>query len=137
VRVLPGALREVILGRARLVSQDPSKATYAPVLRKKDGEILWELSAEEIRNRIRGLDPWPGAYTFWKGKRLRLWKAVAEQIESPGFPGELLGVSEQGMRVASGKGVLCVTSLQLEGGRRMTVEEFLRGHGLKGGERLG
>lgn len=137
VSILPAALRDVIQGRARLVPQDHSRATYAPVLRKNDGEILWALSAEEIRNRIRGLDPWPGAYTFWKGKRLRLWKALAEPVESSGLPAALLSVSGEGLRVATGKGVLRVTSLQVEGGRRMTVEEFLRGHEMQAGERFG
>jgi methionyl-tRNA formyltransferase len=138
VDILPSSMEQVLKGTARFVPQDHSRATWAPPLTKKDGEILWTLSAEEIRNRVRGLDPWPGAYTFWRGIRLRLWKAAADpEAESGREPGEVVGASAEGLRVATGQGILVVRSLQLEGGRRMTVEEFLRGHRIRPGERFG
>ncbi len=138
VEILPGAMEQVLKGTARLVPQDHSRATLAPPLSKKDGEIRWTLSAEEIRNRVRGLDPWPGAYTFWRGSRLRLWNAAAEPAAEPGRqPGEVVAASALGLCVATGKGVLVIRALQAEGGRRMTIEEFLRGHRIRPGERLG
>ncbi|MEW6442304.1 MAG: methionyl-tRNA formyltransferase [bacterium] len=138
VKMLPGALEEVVQGRARLVRQDHSKATLAPILRKSDGEIAWSLSAEEIRTRIRGLDPWPGAYTHLRDRRLLLWKStVVESGRFAGSPGEVLEISAQGLLVATGQDVLRVTGLQLEGGRRMTVGEFLRGHEIEPGQKLG
>lgn len=138
VEILPGAMEQVLNGTASLVPQDHSRATFAPPLSKKDGEIRWTLSAEEIRNRVRGFDPWPGAYTFWRGGRLRLWNAAAvPEAEAGREPGEVVGVSGEGLHVATGQGILVVRSLQVEGGRRMTVEEFLRGHRLRPGERFG
>lgn len=138
VEILPGAMEQVLKGTALLVPQDHSRATLAPPLSKNDGEIHWTLSAEEIRNRVRGLDPWPGAYTFWRGSRLRVWNAAAEPAaEAAGEPGEVVAVSGEGLRVATGGGILVVRSLQVEGGRRMTVEEFLRGRKIRPGEKFG
>ena len=135
--ILPGALHDIIEGRARFVPQDHDKATFAPVLRKEDGRIDWTLDATAIRNRVRGLDPWPGAFTFWRGKRLRLWEADRVEDGSGVTPGEVLSVSGEGLRVATGDGVLRVDSVQLEGRRRMRVAEFIRGHRMEPGERLG
>jgi methionyl-tRNA formyltransferase len=136
-RVLSPALRQVVDGTARFVPQDHGKATVVPILRKGDGQVDWRLPAESIRNRIRGLDPWPGAFTFWRRKRLRLWEAEARENGLAGEPGEVLSVGDQAVRVQTGGGALCLKSVQLEGGRRMTVEEFLRGHDMQPGDRLG
>lgn len=136
-RILPEALRQVVDGTARFVPQDHEKATVVPILRKGDGEVDWSLPSETIRNRIRGLDPWPGAFTFWRGKRLRLWEAEARENGSAGEPGEILSVGDQGVRIRTGGGVLCLKSVQLEGGKRMPVGEFLRGHDMQPGDRLG
>jgi methionyl-tRNA formyltransferase len=137
VRILTPCLRDIVDGKARFVPQDHDKATVVPILKKGDGRIDWHLPAESIRNRIRGLDPWPGAFTFWKGKRLRLWEADARDDGSAGKPGEILSADGQGVRVRTGRGTLCLKSVQLEGGRRMSVEEFLRGHKMKPGDSLG
>ncbi len=136
-RMLTPALQDIVEGRARFVPQEHEKATVVPILKKGDGLIDWGLPAESIRNRIRGLDPWPGAFTFWRGKRLRLWEAEARDPVSAGKPGELLSVAGHGIRVQTGEGTLGLKSLQLEGGRRMSAEEFLRGHKMQPGERLG
>ncbi|MGW8322218.1 MAG: methionyl-tRNA formyltransferase, partial [Thermodesulfobacteriota bacterium] len=127
----------IVEGTARFVPQEHDKATVVPILKKGDGRIDWSLSAESIRNRIRGLDPWPGAFTFWRGKRLRLWEAEANEAGSAGKPGEVLSVDNEGVMVRAGEGTLRLKSVQLEGGRRMRVEEFLRGHKMRPGENLG
>lgn len=136
-RMLTPALRDIVEGRARFVPQEHEKATVVPILKKGDGLIDWGLPAESIRNRIRGLDPWPGAFTFWRGKRLRLWEAATRDQGSKGEPGEILSVAGHGIGVQTGRGTLGLMSLQLEGGRRMSAEEFLRGHKMQPGERLG
>jgi methionyl-tRNA formyltransferase len=136
-RILTPALRDIVEGKARFVPQDHEKATVVPILKKGDGRIDWGLPAESIRNRIRGLDPWPGAFTFWRGKRLRLWEAETNDPGSAGEPGKVLSVADEGVRVQAGGGTICLKSVQLEGGRRMSVEEFLRGHRMKPGESLG
>jgi len=136
-RIITPALRDIVGGTARFVPQEHDKATVVPILKKGDGRIDWSLSAESIRNRIRGLDPWPGAFTFWRGKRLRLWEAEANEAGSAGKPGEVLSVDNEGVMVRAGEGTLRLKSVQLEGGRRMRVEEFLRGHKMRPGENLG
>ena len=136
-RIITPALRDIVEGKACFVPQEHDKATVVPILKKGDGRIDWSLSAESIRNRIRGLDPWPGAFTFWRGKRLRLWEAEAKDAGSAGKPGDVLSVDGEGVTVRAGEGTLRLKSVQLEGGRRMRVEEFLRGHKMTPGENLG
>jgi methionyl-tRNA formyltransferase len=131
------ALEEIVAGTARFVPQDHEKATVVPILKKGDGLIDWSLSAELIRNRIRGLDPWPGAFTFWRGKRLRLWEAETGDGRSAGSPGEVLSVGDQGVVVQAKEGKLRLKEVQLEGGKRMPIEVFLRGHKMVPGEQLG
>ena len=134
--LLPAAIDDIIQGKAVYVPQDPARATYAPLLKKDNGRINWKLSAHEIRNRIRGLDPWPGAFTFWKEKRLRLWDVRVESEDAAGVPGEVVSLSETGLKIRTGTGVLNVRCLQLEGKRRMEVSEFMRGQTVKAGDRL-
>ncbi len=136
-RTITPALVDIVAGNARFVPQEHEKATVVPILKKGDGLIDWGLSAESIRNRIRGLDPWPGAFTFWRGKRLRLWEAEASGDGTGGKPGEILSVANDGVTVGTSEGTLCLKSVQLEGGRRMLVKEFLRGHKMEPGESLG
>jgi methionyl-tRNA formyltransferase len=136
-RIITPALRDIVEAKALFVPQEHDKATVVPILKKGDGRIDWSLSAESIRNRIRGLDPWPGAFTFWRGKRLRLWEAEAKGAGSGGKPGDVLSVDDKGVTVRAGEGTLLLKSVQLEGGRRMRVEEFLRGHEMTPGENLG
>jgi len=136
-RMITPALRDIMEGKARFVPQEHDKATVVPILKKGDGRVDWSLSAESIRNRIRGLDPWPGAFTFWRGKRLRLWEVEAQDAGSAGKPGDVLSVDDEGVVVRAGGGTLRLKSVQLEGGRRMRVEEFLRGHKMTPGENLG
>ena len=119
------------------VRQDHTLATYAPMLTKDDGLINWNKSAKSLESFIRGVTPWPGAYTFWGDKRLKIFKStpiIAEISEPPGtvimgFPDEL--------RVATGEGVLSVQEIQGASGKRLTVKDFLRGHPIQPGTVLG
>ncbi len=137
VRILPAVLESIVRGETKAVPQDHSIATMAPLLKKTDGVIDWNLGAQGIRDKIRGQDPWPGAYTFWKGKRLRLWEASAEPACEGGAPGEILPVRDNRLRVQTAEGVLGVGSVQLEGKKRMKFGDFVRGHPMPAGERLG
>jgi len=135
--ILPGALEQVVRGTARHIPQDPARASHAPMLRKSEGRILWTESAEKVRARIRAMDPWPGAYTFWKGKRLQVWRADVEPGgQEEGRPGRIRKVSPQGVVVGTGLGSLVVRSLQAEGGKRVEAADFLRGHALAVGDRF-
>lgn len=116
------------------IPQDEQGATYAPLLKKTDGLIKWEEEAERIRNQIRGMLPWPVAFTWLKGKRLKLFRGKTGN--GAGAPGEITSV-QAGLEVACGTGSLFIEELQLEGGKKMGWKEFTRGHQLTPGEKLG
>ena len=113
----------------KLISQDEKKVSFAPKLKKNDGLIDWGKPAIEIDNLIRGALPWPGAFTHYKGKLLKIYKAriVTRQDTSPQF-GQIVDISKEGIAVATGKEFLVIQELQVEGKRRMSVEEFIAGH---------
>lgn len=130
VRTLDGLDRGEIVPRP----QDHAKATYAPLISKEDGLIDWGAASEEIFNKIRGFDPWPGAYTFYKGGRWGVWRAeVLERRDLSHSTGEIIRVQPDGIVIATGDGALKVTEIQAEGKRRMPVAEYLRGHKVEKG----
>lgn len=118
-------------GRIVPKAQDESKASYSSVLDKGVGEINWHLSATELWRRIRAFHPWPGSYTWWQGKRLKILKAVPLDIGLSAAPGEVVALPEglpAAVGVGTGGGILGLISVQLEGKRQMSAEEFVRGH---------
>jgi methionyl-tRNA formyltransferase len=106
--------------------QDGSRATLAPLLKKEDGLIDWKLPAVAIYNRIRGLSPWPGAYTFLDGKTVKI--IAAEAVSGAGEPGLLYEKDKNMLETGTGTGLLRIVSIQPEGKRPMTAGDFLRGH---------
>lgn len=123
-RLIVDALRLIETGGLRPVPQDHSKATLAPLLKKEDGLIDWGMSAEEIHNRVRGLSPWPSAYTYLDGRMIKI-------LETEPVPGEGgSGVIVQGDKdliVGTGTGMIRIKRLQPEAKKPMTAAEFLRG----------
>jgi methionyl-tRNA formyltransferase len=117
--------------------QDANLATMAPKMKKEDGLIDWNQTAETIHNRVRGLEPWPGTYTFLENKRWRLGKTETGSGENTDSPGELARVSDYGIEVGTGEGRLILKEVQPEGKKRMDVKSFLTGHPVKPGTRLG
>ena len=137
--LLEQTLPKLAEGAIQPQPQDHSQATLAPMLKKEDGRIDWRLSAAEICRRVRGLRPWPGAYTSFRSKNLHLWSAAPalEQAAPEEEPGTLLPSSE-GFRVVCGLGTLLeVQELQLEGRKRLPARDFLNGARPVAGERLG
>jgi methionyl-tRNA formyltransferase len=123
----------------KLMPQDKDNVIFAPKLKKEDGRINWSNPAYNISNLIRGCLPWPGAFTYYKGKLLKIYKAkvssgVLRFVSS--LPGEIVNVSKEGIAVATGKDNLIIEELQIEGKRRMRVEEFIAGHKIYVGEAL-
>lgn len=143
--LLEKALTLIAGGRAPRRPQDEERTTYAPPLSREDEIISWPDPARKIFNQIRALDPAPGAYTIYQGKRLKIWKAAAGEVKSlnlkenqgPITPGTILSVNDDTFQVATGQGALTVLELQLAGKKRMPVSEFLRGNKLKAGEGFG
>ncbi len=118
-------------GELRPSVQDDSKATLAPILKKEDGLIDWTLPAAEIHNRVRGLSPWPGAYTFLEGKLVKIIDSAA--VAGTGEPGRLYAKAPGVLDAGTGRDLLRVATIQPEGKKPMTAADFLRGHrGLEG-----
>src|ERR1035441_582165 len=117
-------------GRIVPRKQDSALATYAPLLKKEDGLVDWRQPAESIHNRIRAMQPWPGAYTAFRGQTLHIWQArVGQAIGLPsGRPGSLSFLRP--LTVTCGAGALELREVQLEGRRRMSSADFANGHRL-------
>jgi methionyl-tRNA formyltransferase len=110
--------------------QDKSKATYSRMITKEDGEIEWRLSTVELWRRIRAFEPWPGCYTIWNGKRIKLVKVLPLYGKESDEPGKVISLpagKPVKVGVKTGDGVLGLIEVQMEGKREMTAEEFVRG----------
>lgn len=118
---------------------EESPTAYAGMIKKSMGDLDWNRSAEELERLIRGLNPWPSAYTKLDGKTLKIWKAQVleeKEEEEKQMPGTILSTGQQEFKVKTGKGILKITELQLEGKKRMDTSSFLRGYHLEGGKVL-
>ncbi len=113
------------------IEQDHSLATEAPPLKKEDGCIDWNKSAREIHCLIRGMDPWPTAYSFLDGKRFRFFSPLVSDKSSSGNPGSIIQADKNGLLLATGDGALLVREIQPEGKKRMSVEAYLCGQKLE------
>ena len=134
VRTIP----DYVAGNLNARPQPTEGVSYAAKIKKQDGLIDWTQAARAIWNRVRGLVPWPGAFTYLPGQPyphlLKIWQA--EVIERAGPPGEVLQADKTGVLVACGHEALRILILQREGGRRLQAHEFLAGHPLRPGQTL-
>lgn len=133
---LIGAINLIEQGVVKFIKQDDSAVSFAPKLEKRNGEIDWNKSAVEIDRKIRGLLPWPGAYTYYKGKLLKLWSAQIRE-ENSEKPAEVLEVTTGRLVVGTAKGSLEILELQLESGKRLSAPVFLSGHKLTPVDKFG
>ncbi len=126
------------LGKIKPIPQK-GEPTLAPKILSVHCVIDWQQPAEKIVNLIRGFSPSPGAFTIWNGERVKIFRASVEKIHLKGNsqPGEVVQVSEKGIVVGTGKGTIRIQELQMEGRRRMRIDEFLRGHVLHAGDVFG
>ena len=125
--LLMETIRALEAGTLRRIAQDESKMTYDLMLDKSMGIIDWRMSAQEIVNRVHGLNPWPGCSTAWQGGRLKILRANA--VDGAGQPGEILAAdAKQGLTIACGQGAVSVVQLQAPGGKPMSAKDYLRGH---------
>lgn len=136
--LLVETLPKVEKGELHPVKQPAESPTaYARMISKADGRIDWSLPARKLECFIRGMNPWPAAYTSLQGKGLKIWKSQVETGESGEKPGTVLAADESGLLVQTGENALRITELQLEGKKRMKASDFLRGHSVKTGTVLG
>jgi methionyl-tRNA formyltransferase len=132
VETLDGLAQSAISPRR----QDDTQASYAPILKKEDGAVSWTDGAAAIHNRVRGLLPWPGAYTHFRGQLLHVWRARLGDERTALAPGHVL--AGDGFRVACGSGsVLQLVEVQMEGRKRMSADAFANGQRLRENEILG
>lgn len=138
-RAVTEALALLEQGKLTAEKQDEGKSCYAPLIRKEMGEIDFSKTAEEIHRLIRGLTPWPSAYTDFRGRQLKIWQAAPDmgQDVSGRVPGEILKVEKDSLTVAAGRGALKLLELQAEGRKRMSAHDFLLGVKPEPGEVLG
>jgi methionyl-tRNA formyltransferase len=130
---------DYVAGKLTPQPQPAEGATYAAKIKKQDGHLDWAQPAETLWNRVRGLTPWPGAFSYLPGQPqphlLKIWQA--EPIQRTGASGEILQADKSGIVVGCGRDALRILILQREGGRRLTAQEFLAGHPLLPGQKLG
>jgi methionyl-tRNA formyltransferase len=136
--LLLDVIDQLIAGTATAEPQDDMMSTYAPPLTKEEGLIDWSLPAVYLHNRIRGLYPWPHAYTHLPGRRVILMTSRVDEVASTMLPGTVEAISRDAIHVAAGFGSrLAITELQPEGKRRMPVRDFLAGRPVPVGTRFG
>ena len=125
-------------GKVVQLPQDNKAATFAPRIKKSDARIDWSKTSTQVSNFIRGMNPHPGAFSYIGKKIIKIWKTKSLSLPESYNAGEIVELKkEQGMVVSTGKGCLLITELQLEGKKRMGASEFLRGHKVKIGQKLG
>jgi len=125
-KLIAAAMPLIEAGKLSPLAQDSSRATMAPLLKKEQGLIDWTLSAEEIHNRVRGLSPWPGAYSFLDNTMVKI--IASETGPGSGEPGALFERDKNTLEAGTGSGLLRIVRIQPEGKNPMTAGEFLRGH---------
>ncbi|HHW47147.1 MAG TPA: methionyl-tRNA formyltransferase [Clostridiaceae bacterium] len=143
--VLKETLKELQNGTLKRFPQSDEEATYAPMIQKDIGKIDWTKSAREIHNLVRGTNPWPGAFSFYKGERMRIWKtrfshnmadaAAQDGVSRNNKPGTICRIEKEMLRVVTGDGILDILEIQFDNGRRMSIQECW--HNMDEGEVLG
>ena len=147
-KLLVQALPMIEQGTLTPIKQDDAASCYAPMLRKEMGNIDWTMPAVQIERLVRGLNSWPGAYTFMNGKMLKIWgvevcgEAVCAVAGAAGAgagaaePGTVVGTDKKKIYVACGEGILALTEVQYEGKKRMNTQAFLLGAKVEPGQKL-
>jgi methionyl-tRNA formyltransferase len=131
--VLKDTLKAMKNRTIRPISQQHALATYAPMLFKNNGHIDWSLSAKRIEQFIRGMTPWPGAFTYNGQKRLKIFKGIIKDVNTAQEPGTVIEGFSNELRVATGDGALSITEIQGSSGKRLKISDFLRGSHIPAG----
>ena len=130
-------LPDIFQGRAVYEKQpEESPTPYAGMITKEMGHMDFHKDAEELERLVRGLNPWPSAYTFLNGKTLKIWKSRVSEEKTDMEPGTVIAADKSGIHVSCGNGVLILTEIQLEGKKRMEADAFLRGYKIETGTLL-
>jgi methionyl-tRNA formyltransferase len=136
-RLLVDTLDALARGDVVRREQNEREATLAPMVRKEEGAIDWRRGAAEIARSVRAFSPWPGAYTKLAGRSMKIHRATPRVAAANAIPGTVLSAAGDRFEVATGEGLLALLEVQLEGKRRLAAREFLAGHSVRSGDRLG
>ncbi|KXG75984.1 methionyl-tRNA formyltransferase [Thermotalea metallivorans] len=136
-KLLGETLRLIGEHKAPREKQREADSSYAPMIDKKLGNIDWSKSARDIYNLIRGVNPWPGAYTTYKGEKFKIWKSKIVYKDCQERPGKIIKVDRNGILVCTGSYMLNIEEIQFPNSRSMTVDAYLRGHVLEENTILG
>lgn len=136
-RLLLRTIDALEAGTLTPVPQDENQSSYAPMLDRETGDIRWKDDAHRIERLVRGLNSWPSAFTYYKGKRLKIWDADVIDEDPDAEPGTVVATDKKTIRIRCGKGVLALNEVQLAGKKRMPVQAFLLGYHIEPGEKLG
>lgn len=121
-------LPDIISGNIEAIKQEESEVTFAPNISREDEHISFDKTKREVRNLIRGLNPWPGAYAILEGKMVKIWNAkIGEEVHFEAFNGQIVSLFEDGIAVKVNNGEIIITELQVEGRKKMSAKDFLNG----------
>lgn len=130
--LLAETLQNLVDGTLQRIPQTNEGSSYASMLTKDMGQIDWEQDATQLHNLVRGLNPWPCAFTYWQGKRIKIWRTRI--VERSGKAGMVFALTKAGFLVGTGNKALEILELQAPGKRRMAASDFVHGHGLTVGD---
>lgn len=132
--LLKETLPSIINGTNKRIPQDDSKVTYARNISRAQERIDWNRTAQEIYNQVRGLHPWPVAYTSFNNDNMKIWWSEVADATATGNPGEVVALAEDAVHVQTGKGILAIRELQPAGKKRMTAKDYLTGPKIQVGD---
>lgn len=132
--LLKETLPSILDGTNQRIPQDEAKVTFARNISREQERIDWNRSAEELYNQVRGLHPWPVAYTSFKEDTMKIWWTEIIDPATTGRPGEVVKLAEDAIHVQTGKGILAITELQPAGKKRMTAKDYLTGPKIQVGD---
>ena len=133
-KLLKETLPDILKGTNQRIPQDENLVTYAPTLSREDERLDWNMSARQVYNKVRGTNPWPGSYTTYQGKTVKIWAGQVHQCENAmkhhahQDNGTIVKIFNDAIGVKVNDGVYLITELQLEGKKRMSVKDYLNGH---------
>ena len=132
-KLMVETIPQIEAGTLHPQSQDDSLSTYAKMIKKEMGQIDWKKEAVVLERLVRGMNSWPSAYTHFNGKTLKIWEACVEKSEMTEIPGTVVEVTKNEIKVQTGKDLLVLKQIQLEGKKTMDVAAFLLGHKVEKG----
>ena len=136
-KLLIETIPQMEAGILKAEPQDDSLSTYAKMIKKEMGHIDWNKEAVVLERLVRGMNSWPSAYTHFNGKTLKVWEAAVETGDTGFVPGTVAEVTKNSIKVQTGKDLLVLKQVQLEGKKRMDVASFLLGYKVESGQTLG